>query len=246
ATAIVSLVDRECRKARPKYRSGLTVPSEPDEIVIGDGTDQDVSVTGRALRTGELALCSDLRHSEPAVLGREELLRLGMRSIIALPVTVDGARVGALTLLSRSERRIDDEELVLLQDVAITLGLGLQSQQHADAAQFLTNYDPLTGLPKRALFCEQVNALIRSSPAPLIHPIVAVFDVHGLSGFNDTFGRGFGDSLLQRVADRARRLVQSERHVGHLGGGTFALAIQEAPGVADSVAALIDKEVFER
>src|SRR6185503_400658 len=26
ATAIVSLVDRECRKARPKYRSGLTVP----------------------------------------------------------------------------------------------------------------------------------------------------------------------------------------------------------------------------
>jgi diguanylate cyclase (GGDEF)-like protein len=75
---------------------------------------------------------------------------------------------------------------------------------------------------------------------------VAVFDVHGLSGFNDTFGRGFGDSLLQKVADRARRLVQSERHVGHLGGGTFALAIQEAPGIADSVAALIDKEVFER
>jgi diguanylate cyclase (GGDEF)-like protein/PAS domain S-box-containing protein len=245
ATAIVSLVDRECRKARPKYRSGLTVPSEPDEIVIGDGTDQDVSVTGRALRTGELALCSDLRHSEPAVLGREELLRLGMRSIIALPVTVDGARVGALTLLSRSERRIDDEELVLLQDVAITLGLGLQSQQHADAAQFLTNYDPLTGLPKRALFCEQVNALIRSSPAPLIHPIVAVFDIHDLSGFNDTFGRSFGDSLLQKVAERVRRIVQSERHVGHLGGGTFALAMREAPGVANSLAAMIDREVFE-
>jgi diguanylate cyclase (GGDEF)-like protein/PAS domain S-box-containing protein len=245
-SAIISMVDPDGRKARPKYRAGLSIAWEPGEIVIGDGTEPDVSVTGRALRTGELALCSDLRHSEAAVIAREELLGLGMRSIVALPVTVDGARVGALTLLSGSERPIDDEELLLLQDVATTLGLGLRSQQHADAAQFLTHYDPLTGLPKRALFCEQLNALIRQSSAPLIHPVVAVFDVHGLSGFNDTFGRGFGDSLLQKVADRARRLVQSERHVGHLGGGTFALAIQEAPGVADSVAALIDKEVFER
>jgi diguanylate cyclase (GGDEF)-like protein len=245
-SAIISMVDPDGRKARPKYRAGLSIAWEPGEIVIGDGTEPDVSVTGRALRTGELALCSDLRHSEAAVIAREELLGLGMRSIVALPVTVDGARVGAPTLLSGSERPIDDEELLLLQDVATTLGLGLRSQQHADAAQFLTHYDPLTGLPKRALFCEQLNALIRQSSAPLIHPVVAVFDVHGLSGFNDTFGRGFGDSLLQRVADRARRLVQSERHVGHLGGGTFALAIQEAPGIADSVAALIDKEVFER
>src|SRR6185437_12499696 len=93
--------------------------------------------------------------------------------------------------------------------------------------------------------CEQVNALIRSSPAPLIHPIVAVFDIHDLSGFNDTFGRSFGDSLLQKVAERVRRIVQSERHVGHLGGGTFALAMREAPGVANSLAAMIDREVFE-
>ena len=245
-SAIVSMVEPDGRKARPKYRAGLAIVWEPGEIVIGDGTEPDVSVTGRALRTGELALCSDLRHSEPAVLAREELLGLGMRSIIALPVAVDGARVGALTLLSGSEKPIDDEELLLLQDVAITLGLGLRSQQHADAAQFLTHYDPLTGLPKRALFCEQLNALIRLSSAPLIHPVVAVFDVHDLSGFNDTFGRGFGDSLLQKVAERARRLMPSERHVGHLGGGTFALAIQEAPGVAESVAAMIDSEVFDQ
>ncbi len=245
-SVVICMVDPDGRRARPKHRAGLTIPWEPEEIIIGDGTEPDASITGRALRTGELALCSDLRRSEPAVLGREDLLRLGMRSIIALPVTVDGARVGALTLLSSSEKAIDDEELQLLQDVAITLGLGLRSQQHADAAQFLTHYDPLTGLPKRALFCEQVNALIRPSPAPVIHPVVAVFDVHDLSGFNDTFGRSFGDSLLQQVAERVRCFAQGERHGGHLGGGTFALAIREAPGVADSMAAMIDKEVFER
>ena len=246
ASAIVSMVDPGGLKARPKYRSGLTIPWEPVEIVIGNGTDADASVTAQALRTGELALCSDLRHSEQAVLGREELLRLGMLSIIALPLSVDGARVGALTLLCDSEKRIDEEELMLLQDAAVALGLGLRSQQHADAAQFLTHYDPLTGLPKRALFCEQVNALIRLSSAPLLHPIVGVFDIHDLSGFNDTYGRSFGDSLLQKVAERLRRIADSERHVGHLGGGTFALAMREASGVTDSVAAMIDREVFDQ
>ena len=245
-SAVISMVDPDGRQARPKYRSGLDGLPEAPTIVIGDGTSPDVSVAGRALRTGEMALSGDLRLTEPTVLGREQLLARGIRSIVALPLTVEGARVGVLTLLSASTERIHDEELMLLQDVAVTLGLGLRSQQHADAAQFLTYYDPLTGLANRALLCERLNALILDTSTSVAHPIVAAFDVHDLSGFNDTFGRSFGDALVQKVAERVRLAVESELHVGHLGGGTFALFIRELPGAGDSVAAMIDNTVFEQ
>ena len=246
ASATISMVDPDGAYARPKYHAGLGDHARPDAFRIGDGTEPDVSVTGRALRTGELVLCTDLRHSEAKVQGREDLLSRGIHWIVALPLTVEGARVGALTLLSESTEHMHDEELTLLQDIAATLGLGLRSQQHADAAQFLTYYDPLTGLAKRALFCEHLNELIRQESASIAHPIVAVFDVHDLSGVNDTFGRSFGDALVQKVAERVRLAVDSERSVGHLGGGTFALVMRELPGVANSVAAVIDTAVFDR
>ena len=245
-SASISMVDPDGRQARPKYRAGRGVPTQPEVFSIGDGTEPDASVTGRAIRTGELVLCSDLRHSEPRVLGREDLLSRGMRWMVALPLTVEGARVGALTLVSTSTERIHDEELTLLQDVAATLGLGIRSQQHADAAQFLTYYDPLTGLAKRALFCDHLNELIRQQSASLAHPVVAVLDVHDLSGVNDTFGRAFGDALMQKVAERVRLAAESERSVGHLGGGTFALVMRELPGVVNSVAAVIDTAVFDQ
>jgi diguanylate cyclase (GGDEF)-like protein/PAS domain S-box-containing protein len=244
--AIISMVDPEGRRVCPKYRFGLMNLEAPESFPVGDGTEADRSITGRAVRVGEVVVCEDLRRFQPPMEGRDELLRLGIRSIIALPLTVEGTRLGALTLLSQSEERMPDEELMLLQDVAATLGLGLRSQQQADAAQYLTHYDPLTGLAKRALFLEHLNSFIHEGAARLTHPVIAVFDVQDLSSVNDTFGRSFGDTLLQRVAERARLAVEHERLVGHLGGGTFALAIRTFRGVADSAAAAIDHTVFEQ
>ncbi len=244
--AVISMVDPDGRRGRSKYRCGLSGLKEPESFLIGDGTEPDTSVTGRALRTGEVVVFADLHLGQPPMKARTDLVRLGIHSIIGLPLTVEGARVAALTLLSNHAEPMNDEELMLLQDVAATLGLGLRSQQHADAAQFLTYYDPLTGLAKRALFCEHLNSFIHEGSAHLSRPLVAVFDVQDLSSVNDTFGRSFGDALVQKVADRARLAVESERHVAHLGGGTFALVIREFRGVAESAAASIDGTVFDR
>ncbi|MGH8319696.1 MAG: EAL domain-containing response regulator [Steroidobacteraceae bacterium] len=216
----------------------------PAVLTIGDGTEPDTSLTGRALRTGEIALCADLTRSEPPVAIRDRLLQAGLRSLVALPLIVDGAPVGALTLGSREAHVVSDEELRLLQDIAANLSFALRYRQQEDAAQYLASFDPLTGLAKRALFCQRVDQRLRSRAALESAPTVVAFDVMHLSKVNDSFGRHAGDLLLQAVAKRLKYHIADDERIGYLGGGTFVLMLPQEGTSAESVTTLLDNTVF--
>jgi diguanylate cyclase (GGDEF)-like protein len=216
----------------------------PAVLTIGDGTEPDTSLTGRALRTGEIALCADLTRSEPPVAIRDELLQAGLRSLVALPLIVDGAPVGALTLGSREAHVVSDEELRLLQDIAANLSFALRYRQQEDAAQYLASFDPLTGLAKRALFCQRVDQRLRSRTALESAPTVVAFDVMHLSKVNDSFGRHAGDLLLQAVAKRLKYHIADDERVGYLGGGTFVLVLPQEGTSTESVTTLLENTVF--
>lgn len=222
--AVFVLVDADGRHARPRFRAGAGQDfPEPEEIVIGDGTEPDSTLSSRALRTGEVTVCSDLARSEPPVAMREQLIARGYKSVVALPLLVEGRRVGALVLTSKNPNLVSDEELILLQDMMASLSAALRSQEQAVAVQWLAYFDSTTGLAKRALFCERLENVLRWQAPPFEHLSVTAFDIHHLSLINDRFGRHFGDLVLQRVAERLKAHAGSDEHVGYLGGGTFAV-----------------------
>ena len=244
-SAVVWRVDPGARNARPGFRAGAEVPKiAPDLLPIGDGKERDASLTGRAMRTGEVSVCCDLTRSEPPLVGREELYANGIRSVVALPFMVDGVPVGALTLTSRDSGLVRDDELVLLQDIAASLSFALRSQQRADTAEYLAHYDPLTGLAKRSLFCRRLDDMLRTRLGPEQAPTVTVLDIDHLNNFNDSFGRHFGDLLLQQIAERLRQQAGGDERVGDLGGGTFVLAGPGIVGADPGVASLLEKTVF--
>ena len=244
--AVTTLVDPVDKRLRPKYRAGIGGLPAPEGLSAEDDTELRASITGQALYSGEVRVCTDLREGQATLVARDELLSLGIRSIVALPLKTEGERLGVMTLLSGRSDPMSEDELMLLQDVAATLSLGLRSQQHADAAQFLTYYDPISGLAKRALFCERLDGLIAERASSGAQPVVAVFDVRDLSGFNDTYGRAFGDALVRSVAEKARLAVDRDVHLGHFGGGTFVLVAPNILGTIESAAALIDNTVFDQ
>jgi len=223
---------------------GPSSPENPVVLAIGDGTEPDTSLVGRALRTGEITLCADLTRTQPPVAVREGLLRVGMRSLVALPLIVDGAPVAALVLASREADVVSDEELRLLQDVTANLSFALRYLQQEDAAQYLASFDPLTGLAKRPLFCQRLDQRLRNRPALESAPTVVAFDVMHLSKVNDTFGRHAGDLLLQAVAKRLKYHVPDDERVGYLGGGTFVLVLPKEETSAESVTTLLENTVF--
>jgi diguanylate cyclase (GGDEF)-like protein len=243
--AMVSLVSPDGRIAKPWYWANSDLQSiAPQEFSIGNGIEPDTSVTGRALRTGEIAVCTDLSNSEPPVIMREELLRRGLRSMVALPFIVDGARVAALSLLSSETDLLRDEELALLQEIRSNLSFALQYRQKEDAFEFLAYFDPLTGLAKRTLFCERLDDLLQHHLGPAVRPTVVTFDVDRLASVNDSLGRHIGDLLLQRVADRLKHSVDDDSRIGYLGGGTFALLLPDAATSEENATALLESTVF--
>jgi PAS domain S-box-containing protein/diguanylate cyclase (GGDEF)-like protein len=239
---MVSLLDADGRRAVPWHWLGME--SNTSEFPIGDGTEPDTSLVGRALRTGEITISTDLSKSEPPVFGREDWVDAGFKSVVALPFSVNGARVGVLSLASKESDQLSDEELLLLQDIIANLSFALQYREKETVAQYLAYYDALTGLAKRALFCERLDAALRNRVGPEAVPTVVAFDVMHLSNVNDTFGRHVGDLLLQRVAERLKHHIDDDTRVGYLGGGTFVIVLPQVDASAENVTALLESTVF--
>ena len=243
---VMFLVTPEGSTATPWYALGVGPPAGKSlpVITIGDGVEPDATLTGRALRTGDITLCADLARTEPPIASRDRLLEVGLRSLVALPLIVGGVRIGALALGSRETHVVSDEELRLLQDVAANMSFALRHLQQEDRAQYLASFDPLTGLAKRALFCQRLDQRLHNRAALESAPMVAAFDVMHLSKVNDSFGRHAGDLLLQAVAKRLKYHIPDDERIGYLGGGTFVLELPQEETSAESVTTLLENTVF--
>jgi PAS domain S-box-containing protein/diguanylate cyclase (GGDEF)-like protein len=245
SVAVVSLVEPDGKHARPMFRVGRPRGRGSSPVVeIGDGSTPDTTLGGRALRTGQVTVCSDLTRSDAPVSMREVLYEEGIRSVMALPLIVDGVRIGVLTMTSLDEAMMSDDELLLLQEITASLSFALRSQQQADTVRYLTHFDPLTGLAKRALFCERMESLLNTSFGPRGTPAVVAISVRELSRIADRLGGHYGDLLLKELAERLRHHAENEDRIGYLGAGVFALAEVGGSHSADDLATFLDNALF--
>ena len=222
AISMVALINPATRMARPIGWAGHGFLAQPDrEFPVADHEAADTSLMGRVIRTGQADLCEDIERPPFVIEGRDTLIAAGVRSLACLPLQIDGTPVGAFLCGTTTTGVIGQEELLLLEEVAANLSFALQYLDKQDAVRFLSYFEPLTGLAKRALFCERMSRLLVRGTESLPRLAVGVFDIEHLSVINDSFGRHTGDRLLQCVADRLKGHFPDTEQVAHLGGGTF-------------------------
>jgi diguanylate cyclase (GGDEF)-like protein len=249
ALAMVALINPETRMARAVGWAGYDSISHPDqEFPVADHEAADTSMLGRVMRTGQAALCENIDHPPFVIHGRDELIAAGVRSLACLPLRVDGTPVGSFLCGTATTGVIGAEEMLLLEEVASNLSFALQYLDKQDAVRFLSYFEPLTGLAKRALFCERLNRLLQRGSERLPRLAVAVFDIEHLSVINDSFGRHTGDRLLQCVAERLKGHFPDTEQLAHLGGGTF-LSMSAMPERAEDEIRALNRDfnqVFDR
>jgi len=104
--------------------------------------------------------------------------------------------------------------------------------QRLNAYQAL--YDPLTGLPNRALLDDRLSQAIASSRRTGTSLAVLFVDLDGFKIVNDLFGHHVGDQLLREMADRLAEARRSSDTVARFGGDEFVVV---CPDVRTSAAA---------
>ncbi len=109
-----------------------------------------------------------------------------------------------------------------------------EQRQLEESVRFLADYDPLTGLARRRLFCKRLTQVLPTLQERKLPMVVLIFDLEKLGSINDSLGRRAGDEVLQLVAQRMRQTLRDTESMAHLDGGTFALAFSDAVDAADA------------
>ena len=108
--------------------------------------------------------------------------------------------------------------------------------------------DGLTGLPnRRRLMLDLERAFQGHGRHHEVRPATfAFFDLDGFKGYNDTYGHGAGDMLLDRLASRLAATVEGHGRAYRLGGDEFCVLLDghlalEDPRMAACGGALVEQ-----
>jgi PAS domain S-box-containing protein/diguanylate cyclase (GGDEF)-like protein len=214
------------RQAGAESETKSSSAKERSALASGlDGEADSASMAERTVRSGTPTLCNDVHTEQSLVVPREKLLAHGYEALATLPILVDGIVIGVIALFSGHAGIFDHAEVEVLQELAANLGFALQSIEKDHAVHFLSYFDSLTGLAKRPLFCQRLAQCLAADsiePQPLR---VVVFDVQKLHAINDSYGRCFGDRLIENMADRLKHAYADVEKLAYFGSGTFAIAL---------------------
>lgn len=114
-----------------------------------------------------------------------------------------------------------------------------EASEHAAQMERQAREDPLTGLPNRVAFSEELaGALARASRTGARHALLFI-DLDDFKGVNDRHGHETGDRLLVEVAARIRAGVRGTDTVARLSGDEFTAVLYDV-GAEDAIARVVE------
>lgn len=236
--------------ARPEIRSA--------QVVEATGTVERAAAEGRLQVAASIRL--DGRNQAAArravISGQAQTLRGGPSTVavvVPMPGDTSALRVvlDAVPAARRATHLRHTVHLVIVVGLLTTpllivpLG-GRRLARRFRSARKAAGTDDLTGLPSRRAFRRELERQVsraRRDGTPLS---IAVLEITGLDGVNETIGRRIGDARLVDVGQLLSRIGDGKRAY-RLGGTGFALllpglAALDAESVAEQVRLLVREE----
>ena len=191
----------------------------------------------QAVRTQRAAVCNDIAAEPHMATLLVKVLHLGMRSVVALPLLVDGDVEGVIVLYSAETHFFNQQEMLLLTQLAADISFALEHQKNQQRLRHLAFFDNVTDLPNRALFQQRLaellvsnelasNELVSDETAQAGQFALVLIDIDRFRNINDSLGRAAGNALLKEVAQRLLVANPDTRFVARIDSNCFALIVQ--------------------
>ncbi len=192
------------------------------------------SIVGRAIHEKRAVINNDITaDAKKSGTLRQEAIRRGYCSIIALPLLVQGAVVGNLSLFARETNFFTEEEVKLLTELTGDISFALEHIAKEEQLQYLAYYDSLTGLPNRTLFLDRLHQQLRARESEPRMVAVILLDLERFRTVNETMGRHGGDELLRQVAQRLEHACEGKENLARVSANAYGVVIRGARDAAD-------------
>ena len=166
---------------------------------------------------------------------QELLVREDIKSILIVPIMLKG--LWGFIELHHCEYELQwtqqDESIVFA--MAASISAALQRQKADQIIHHQAFHDPLTNLPNRLLFEEQLEAALAEAAHSQMHVCVMFIDLDRFKRINDTLGHTVGDQVLCTLAQRLPECLPDGACLARWGGDEFTLLIPHVGSVDEAI-----------
>lgn len=177
--------------------------------------------------------------TEQQLLAKDEI-----QSILMVPIFIDQDLWGYIGFDACREARdwTPVEESILVTS-ATAIGGALKWRDTEEQMRYQAFHDPLTALPNRTAFNQQLPRAIAAATRSKTQIAVMFLDLDRFKNINDTLGHAIGDKLLIEATQRLKCGLRKDDMLARWGGDEFTLILQnitsmyQAEKVAERLAA---------
>jgi len=183
------------------------------------------SLSGTCLMEGRSLICEDTE-TDPRV-DLAACRRVGVRSMIVIPLSHTGETVGVLKAGSARPGVFSPDDAETLELLCKVVGTAMYwaTRYGKDDLFYRATHDHLTGLANRSLFMDRLRHAV--TQVERMAPAVAVLavDMDGLKQINDEHGHAAGDAALIAFGELLSSAAREADTVARLGGDEFAVIL---------------------
>jgi two-component system cell cycle response regulator len=187
----------------------------------------------KALRANETVIITDAVRDPLMSEVKETIARLGIKSIVVIPVVFRDEVVGTLFLRTSRKRRVfSDREITLCKKVAKASSNALNNaflfekvKTEKSRLEKLAVTDFLTGVYNIRYFYHRLDDEFSRAQRYETPLSCMMFDIDHFKKINDTYGHRVGDMVLREFAKLVKRHTRKSDTFARYGGEEFILLL---------------------
>ena len=201
--AVVSLVDTD----RQWFKSSVGLDASE--------TPRDISFCGHAIHSDEILIVEDASKDQrfadnPLVLFEPKIRFYAGRPLKA----INGKRLGTFCIIDTTPRKLSEDDLILLEDLAS------MAERELSIVHVAMN-DDLTCIPNRRGFNLLGHSSLMISIRHGFSATLVYFDLDNFKRINDKFGHTEGDKVLITFAKHLKDILRESDVCARIGGDEF-------------------------